>query len=1024
MDNSNKFHSWLIYAITAIISILLISCNGGKTNSQPTVQLKSINITTTNASIANGTITMFNAIGIYSNDTTADITNKVSWSSSDTNVATINDSGILSAKNSGSSNIVASLSGISSNIQPVTVTNASLISLNITTTNASFAKGFKSQIVAKGIFSDSTTQDLTTQVSWNSSDTNIASIDNNGIVTGLLAGSTNINASFGSVISNQLPITITNATLTAIRLTTQGSNPSSFAAGYSSQLQAIGIFSDNTTHDLTEQHVTWSSSNSDIVLVDAAGNATGIKAGNAAITATYGDISSNQLTLNITDADLVSITLNTTAINIPLGFTAQLTATGTFSDHTTHDITTQVAWISTDPSVANVDSNGLVSADSEGSANISAELFGGISSTPTPINVADAKLVSIQLTSAYSTIAKGTATQLTATGTFDNGNTFDITQDVALVSSNPASVSISNSGLATGDSVGSSEITADIFGGIQSASITVNVTDATLEKIIINVPDASLAKGTQTQATATGIFSDTSHQILTNDVYWDSSDSAVANISGNGTITTTNSSIGTTNITADQFGGLTSNTLEVTVIPATIATITVAPTSGAHQIVQSNSAQFIATAILTDGSTQTLSNATWTSSNSANVSIDTSGLAKAVKSGTADITAIAGGITSTPWSLDVTNPSIESITIALDQGNLVKGTKSTITATAHYNNGTTQDISNDVIWHSTDTNVATIIPGKSFKFPQVSANGAGTADITATMSGFTSNIEGVSVSFAQLTSLQVYMLDNPTASLPLGVNGQMQAIGTFSDNTTQDMTGQVAWTSSNQSIVNVASNGSVSANNTIKGTSSITAMYNGITGSQTVTAADAKLTSIKITTALSSVFTNSTSAAGAVKATGTYSNNTQVDITEQVSWYISPPNLHINKDGSITASEISGTANITASLSGTTSNQININVIKPSLVSITASADPTTNTIGGTGKFILMGTYENGETREMNYYDRTQAQIGIQIIGGSISFVNTPEIFGYTGVSTGEATIYFTDYRDGITINPVTVTIN
>lgn len=91
------------------------------------------------------------------------------------------------------------------------------------------------------------------------------------------------------------------------------------------------------------------------------------------------------------------------------------------------------------------------------------------------------------------------------------------------------------------------------------------------------------------------------------------------------------------------------------------------------------------------------------------MSIDTSGLAKAVKIGTADITATANGITSTPWNLSVTSPNLDSITISLSQENLVKGTKTFITATAHYDNDTTDDISNKVTWHSTDTNVATII---------------------------------------------------------------------------------------------------------------------------------------------------------------------------------------------------------------------------------------------------------------------------------------------------------------------------
>ena len=49
--------------------------------------------------------------------------------------------------------------------------------------------------------------------------------------------------------------------------------------------------------------------------------------------------------------------------SIPIGVTQQFTATGYYNDQTTHDITTQVTWGSSNPSVATIDSNGLATSD-------------------------------------------------------------------------------------------------------------------------------------------------------------------------------------------------------------------------------------------------------------------------------------------------------------------------------------------------------------------------------------------------------------------------------------------------------------------------------------------------------------------------------------------------------------------------------------------------------------------------------------------------------------------------------------
>ena len=70
----------------------------------------------------------------------------------------------------------------------VNVTAAVLTSIAVTPTTPSIAKGTTAQLTATGNFSDGSTQDLTQSVSWTSSDTTVATVDPNGLVTGTGVG--------------------------------------------------------------------------------------------------------------------------------------------------------------------------------------------------------------------------------------------------------------------------------------------------------------------------------------------------------------------------------------------------------------------------------------------------------------------------------------------------------------------------------------------------------------------------------------------------------------------------------------------------------------------------------------------------------------------------------------------------------------------------------------------------------------------------------------------------------------------
>src|SRR5207245_1934768 len=143
--------------------------------------LQSIGVTPANPSIAKGTTKQFTATGTYSDSSTQDLTTQVTWTSATTSVATIsNASGDRKravAVGSGTATSSATLQDTSRSLV-LTVTAAVLQAIGVTPANPSVAKGTTKQFTATGTYSDSSTQDLTTQVTWTSATTSVATISN------------------------------------------------------------------------------------------------------------------------------------------------------------------------------------------------------------------------------------------------------------------------------------------------------------------------------------------------------------------------------------------------------------------------------------------------------------------------------------------------------------------------------------------------------------------------------------------------------------------------------------------------------------------------------------------------------------------------------------------------------------------------------------------------------------------------------------------------------------------------------
>lgn len=172
---------------------------------------------------------------------------------------------------------------------------------------------------------------------------------------------------------------------------------------------------------------------------------------------------------------LTTVTVSPSTPSVAVGKTQQMVGTGTYDNGTTDTVTDSASWSTSDNTVATVSSTGLVTGVASGTATISATLNGLSGSTTVTVTVAN--LSSISITSTSQSLSSGQTAQFTATGILQNGNTVNMTDSVTWASSNTAAATMDSSGLATAQTVTSTE-TTNITA--KSGSITSNAVKLTV----------------------------------------------------------------------------------------------------------------------------------------------------------------------------------------------------------------------------------------------------------------------------------------------------------------------------------------------------------------------------------------------------------------------------------------------------------------------------------------------------------------------------------------------------------------
>jgi len=469
----------------ATITAGMLGVSGSATVSVTAAQLVSIAVTPPGPSIAAGLDLQFTATGTFTDASQLDLTSQVTWSS-DASAATISAAGLAHGAAAGDATITAKLGAISGSTT-LHVTGAQLVSIAVTGVSSSVAKGFTDQLTATGTYSDTSTADLTTQVAWSTDPTGIATVSNasgsQGLATGVDVGSTTVTAQLGAV-AGTFDLSVTPAVLVSIAVTVP---MPSLAAGTTEQLIATGTFSDNSTADLTQQ-VTWSDDAPTVAQVanarGAHGKAFALAAGTTTVSATSGSVAGTA-PLTVTAATLTSIAIAPGASSLPQGFTRQLTATGTYSDLTTADLSTQVTWGTSDMTIATIDASGVATPGaSTGPVGVTAQLGGVMASAQ--LTVTTAALQAIAVTPASPTTAVGAGLAMAATGTFDDASQLDLTTQVTWGTGDPTVATVTAGGIATGVNAGSTTITAQA-GGIEGMQL-LTVPDTAFELTLSGVP--------------------------------------------------------------------------------------------------------------------------------------------------------------------------------------------------------------------------------------------------------------------------------------------------------------------------------------------------------------------------------------------------------------------------------------------------------------------------------------------------------------------------------------------------------
>ncbi len=738
---------------------------------------------------ATGIVVMPDAVELLPGQTTEltatlepeDVTDQgVVWSSSNTDIATVDESGKVTAIAVGYAVISASPAGNPDVKGECKVAVFPIQAESITLSKPEDIEVGQSFTLTATVLPEDVTGPT---VIWTSDNTEIATVDELGKVTGVSLGKTTITATCGTA-SASCEVTVIRTPVTRISL----SRPDLLMrVGYQSELQAI-VHPDNAT----DKRVTWTSSNSSIASVDDNGTVKALAVGSTVITVTSvsdPDVKAVcQVTVetadNIIAVSGIAVTPKTHEMLRGDNFT--LKATVTPDDATDKSVT----WKSSDLSIATVSAEGVVTAVNVGMVDIYATSSNGLTDI-CQVKVTSVDPTSVSLNRTNMLMIVGDKSELIAIVRPDEARD----KSVTWTSSDETIATVDQNGMVTAVAPGNTVVTATTANGCTATCfVRVVLEIITVDNITVDPTELSLVEGDTYNLRATVTPDNATDAAVT----WRSSDEEIATVDQNGVVTAIHEGTATIYVSASN-----GQTVEcaVTVTPAVVPVISIS-LSNTELLMRVGHTSELLEIVRPDNATD--KRVTWRSADESIASVNDKGIvtANAIGTTTIIVTSVYDPSITAECKVIVGDESdisaVTKITVDPTELSLIEGDTYKLTATVTPTTATDKSVT----WKSSDRAVAT-----------VDENGVVTAVSEGTATIYVSSSNGLTVECKVTVAKKIVpvtgiSLSNTELLMRLGYTSELIAIVRPDDATDK----RVTWRSEDESIASVDQNGIVTAN--------------------------------------------------------------------------------------------------------------------------------------------------------------------------------------------------------------------
>jgi len=314
----------------------------------------------------NGTYQASLVLDYGANKPAEQVTDKVEWSSGKEDVAKVDENGIVTGVSTGTATITAKYEG---KTYTMTVEVGLVSELTSPQSLIIMSTGDKKKIDLTAVNDPESPDGLNKRATWKSSNPSVASVDGEGVVTGMKSGKATITAEYGGKkVTVQVEVDVISkidASVDFVALKTAGN-----AKDKTANVTVTVTFSDGSTKDVSSK-AEWKTSNYKVATV-VNGKVTAMGSGKTSISAKYG---SKTVRIPVEVDMLKYLQTNEVSLNMSVGQSFSLTATATYNDGSESDVSKPALWKSSRILTATV-KDGVVKATGKGKATITVS-FGG-----------------------------------------------------------------------------------------------------------------------------------------------------------------------------------------------------------------------------------------------------------------------------------------------------------------------------------------------------------------------------------------------------------------------------------------------------------------------------------------------------------------------------------------------------------------------------------------------------------------------------------------------------------------------